>query len=407
MTEYLQKIKEKFAVKESQDLKEAEVFNERKKRILLVIKARWAIVAFYFLYGVLSTLWLVSKFPNSIYFRGFLLYGISVLVFAFYNGLLHYSYERLSRFKGLAQVQMGIDVLFTTIIIHYTGGLYSWFWAIYLLIILQSAFLFDRKIETMEIASLSGFAFGLLLILENNNIVHKYSLSKLLEQTNRSEIYINLKIVWVAATCIVIAFIASYFLGVIREHERYLAYKSITDGLTELNNHSYFHHRLKSEVERAKRYKRSFSLILMDIDDFKKYNDSFGHQAGDKLLHEVANVFKHIVRKEVDTIYRYGGDEFAIIAPETEAEKLGSENGGAIVMSERIRETIKEKLPVTITIGVSSFPLHANDTSKIFRVADAALFKGKRKGKNCVIKASKKMLESEEEKPTQGYRFTG
>jgi len=393
MSRFLRKVKDSITIDEAKDTAEAELLAERKRRILLVIKARWAIMGAYLSYGAVAASWLFYKFPNNFPLRHLIFYGFGLLCLITYNGFLHYSYERLSKLKGIAQLQMFFDVLATTLIIYFTGGAASWFWSIYLLIILQSAFLFDRKFQTLEIAALAGLSYSLLAILQHNGIISNYSLSFLAEKSAGNTAYETLKILWVIFSSFAVAIIASYLLGMIRQRESYLAYKSITDGLTDLYNHSYFHKRLRSEIERAKRYDRVFSLALIDLDDFKQYNDTYGHQAGDELLRDVAIIFKQSIRSfDVDTVYRYGGDEFAIMLPETTSQKLASKGSGALSIAGRIQAKIKKELPISISIGIASYPHHANEASRIFKAADIALYRAKEKGKNNVVVASRKLI---------------
>lgn len=167
------------------------------------------------------------------------------------------------------------------------------------------------------------------------------------------------------------------------EHAR-LYELAITDGLTKLFIHRYFQARLEEEIVRAKRYHACCSLILFDIDHFKKFNDTYGHQQGDIVLMEVAKLVKLTVRDTVDIPARYGGEEFAIILPETDAK-------GALLVAERFRKTIEafdfpgqeQALKVTISLGVSTFPDHASEKNVLIKKADVALYECKNRGRNC------------------------
>ncbi len=167
------------------------------------------------------------------------------------------------------------------------------------------------------------------------------------------------------------------------EHAR-LYELAITDGLTRLYIHRYFQARLEEEILRAKRYHTMVSLILFDIDHFKKFNDTYGHQQGDMVLMEVARLIKQTVRDTVDIPARYGGEEFTIILPETDAK-------GAQLVAERLRKTVEshdfpgqgQTLKVTVSLGISSFPDHATSKALLIRKADLALYTCKKKGRNC------------------------
>jgi diguanylate cyclase (GGDEF)-like protein len=160
---------------------------------------------------------------------------------------------------------------------------------------------------------------------------------------------------------------------------------SITDGLTKLHNHRFFQDYLRREMKRAKRTGESLSLVLIDIDDFKQFNDRFGHAAGDAMLRHVADVMNGVIR-EMDLLARYGGEEFAILASQTDLE-------GACTLGEKVRLAVadarfqpagEDGKPVTVavSVGVSSF---YGDEKAFFNEADRALYRAKAKGKDCVV----------------------
>lgn len=158
---------------------------------------------------------------------------------------------------------------------------------------------------------------------------------------------------------------------------------SITDGLTGLFNHRHFWHLLHNELSRADRSKGDLAIILVDIDDFKKVNDQFGHPVGDVLLQSFTDVLRESVR-ETDIVARYGGEEFAVMLPNTERI-------GAMRVAEKIRQSIEHmnfKVPetditisVTASIGVS---IYQGNRRELFKAVDKALYASKNKGKNCV-----------------------
>ncbi len=164
---------------------------------------------------------------------------------------------------------------------------------------------------------------------------------------------------------------------------------SVTDRLTEMYNHGYFQQRLEEEVGRASRFGHRLSLIMLDIDDFKKFNDTYGHPRGDKVLQAVSDIIKQNLR-EIDVAARYGGEEFVVVLPETESE-------GAAAVAERIREDVTkyefiggDDIPPvhkSVSIGVATFPYHADTHIKLIEAADKAMYAAKRQGKNKVVVA--------------------
>jgi len=159
---------------------------------------------------------------------------------------------------------------------------------------------------------------------------------------------------------------------------------SLTDPLTGLHNRRYLEARMFEEVSRAKRYNHAMSFMMIDIDDFKLYNDHYGHQAGDRALEITAHCLTSTVRK-IDVAARYGGEEFSILMPQTSLQE-------ASVIADRIRRAVagtaypkgeKQQLgAVTVSIGLSSFSSVLDSSEKVVRAADRALYHAKRQGKN-------------------------
>ncbi len=158
---------------------------------------------------------------------------------------------------------------------------------------------------------------------------------------------------------------------------------AIRDGLTGLYTHRYFQERLEEEILKSKRYGSPVSLIMLDTDNFKKYNDTYGHPEGDKLLQRIAKYLRETLR-ESDVICRYGGDEFSIILPNIDKNT-------AIRIAQRIHARFDSvnlpgrKVRVTASIGVATFPYDATTREKLIKAADTNLYKAKQMGRNRIV----------------------
>lgn len=152
------------------------------------------------------------------------------------------------------------------------------------------------------------------------------------------------------------------------------------DPLTGLYNRRHFHERLRSELNRSGRKKEAVSLLMIDVDNFKQYNDNFGHIAGDRALKQLGALFKSSLRK-MDVIVRYGGEEFTVILPETNLAK-------GLAVAEHLRSTVEgarfSGRRLTVSIGVAAFPDQATDVDELIDVSDRAMYTAKKLGRNQV-----------------------
>jgi diguanylate cyclase (GGDEF)-like protein len=164
---------------------------------------------------------------------------------------------------------------------------------------------------------------------------------------------------------------------------------TITDSLTQLANRRQFENQLNLEIKRLSRHRGGLSMLVADVDDFKKLNDTLGHAAGDEFLKQIANILKETVR-ETDLVARYGGEEFVVVATNTGLE-------GAVILGEKVCTAVAEASFIvdssmrprraTISVGVAEFRGSQTD---LFNSADAALYEAKSAGKNCVVAAGER-----------------
>ncbi len=170
----------------------------------------------------------------------------------------------------------------------------------------------------------------------------------------------------------------------LEKHVEEVKQLAVTDGLTGLSNHRRFKEELRREITRSTRFKSPLGLIFLDIDHFKKVNDTHGHAVGDQVLRGIAGILTEGVRT-VDLPCRYGGEEFAVILPNTEKAE-------ALMVAERLRTATEaqplgddKKVPVTLSAGVAMFPDDSQDPDQLLEVADSRLYRAKQTGRNRVV----------------------
>ncbi len=388
-----------------------EFLKENRERAGLVIRARWVLLLILSVYGVVVHIFFQHKSADteSLAWVHLIAPFAAVLFVAAYNACFQYTYRWFLRIRWLNQLQILFDLLVVTVMVHFSGGALSWFWAMYMVLTLEAALILDKMSDTYAIALGGAIAYGGLLTLEFHGIVPPVRMPFENNALQQNFSYAWIKWAWVSITNCCIAFVGAFMMDTVRQREAVLRDMVVRDSLTGLYNRHYFFFRLRSEIQRAKRYGRTLSLLILDVDDFKKFNDGHGHLAGDELLRILAGIMKDNIRRsddkasyEVDIACRYGGEEFAVILPE-------AVSGQATVAAERLRQTVGTKastdvnerilhrlagtdgggVQVTVSIGVSSYPEHGVQVESLIQAADDAMYLAKRKGKNRVVVAGR------------------
>ncbi|MGE5664078.1 MAG: diguanylate cyclase [Deltaproteobacteria bacterium] len=399
------------------------LLSEARQRVRRVITARWVLVGLLAAYGVFVAVLYghPSADPDAVGGTHRLVAVAAILFGAGYNAWYHYSYRWFIRIRSLNQVQILFDIIVVTVLVHYSGGAVSWFWAMYAVLTLEAALLLDRKGDTYAMAVLGSLAYGGLLTFEYYDLVRPVAMPFENNSLQRTFSYEMIKWGWVLVTNLCVAFVGDYMMDSVKRRQEMLRRLVVQDPLLPLYNRRYFYYRFNSEIQRAKRYGRTVSLLILDVDEFKRFNDQVGHLAGDALLRTLAELILSNIRRgdddpsyEVDIACRYGGDEFALILPEAAssqgaaaAERLRAniETKWAVVVAERIRRQVEnirwEGQGATVSVGVASYPEHGVDMDGLVKAADDALYVAKRSGRNRVVVAGSVLPPAEPEAETR------
>ncbi len=231
---------------------------------------------------------------------------------------------------------------------------------------------------TLKFASVSAMIF-LTLLTYTGYTIFTFQMMK------HFNLWVDLVSPLMFATIVFIAMLIVKYLIKSKDFEQQYRLAT-TDGLTGLYNHRYFQEQMNNALENAKRYETEFSLIIIDIDHFKKFNDNFGHQCGDRVLRSVAQILKRNVRA-TDIVCRYGGEEMSIILPNIghfdaifTAQKLCD-----MVAANEVQTSNDKTTNVTISLGVSTYSQDGETVQELIKVADERLYVAKEKGRNQVI----------------------
>ena len=321
-----------------------------------IIQLRWLVV----IVSAYMLIFTEQRLLGPVLIHGFALF------YVLSNAALYFLAERLFKSLRLFSLLVIFDTLALSFCLIVTGQLGSDLYLTYFLIILIAGFWRDFRWSVAFAVVISLLYSGLLFLAESLTT------------------YLFLRVPFLFAASL----LYGYFTHVLSS-ERTLREKAEQearrDFLTGLPNRQAYDERIREEIERANRYSRSLSLLMIDIDDFKMINDSFGHPCGDIVLQKIATLLDNNVRR-MDFVARYGGEEFVIILPETTLQ-------GAVELANRIRSVIKETpfettnglLYVTASIGVGSHLVNdSSDHVQMNLEADQALYLAKRSGKDRV-----------------------
>jgi diguanylate cyclase (GGDEF)-like protein len=163
-----------------------------------------------------------------------------------------------------------------------------------------------------------------------------------------------------------------------------MARLAITDDLTSLCNRRHFLDRLKAEIDRARRYEQTFSVAMLDIDNFKVVNDTYGHGLGDRILADMGRLLRKSARSS-DLAARYGGEEFVIMMPMTGG--LAAQMAGDRLREAVASHTFPRRKKLTVSVGLATYPEDGASAEELLHRADATLYEAKRSGRNCVVSA--------------------
>ncbi len=253
--------------------------------------------------------------------------------------------------------------------------------------------------KRLVISGVSGAVTGYLILHPLSMFIHRYydnghAINWIFLKSAFSPDHVGMALYFTVLGCILGLIVGSYIIKIRKQYNN-IKVLSLTDELTTLYNRRYFFVRLNDEIERAKRYDKKFSLLMIDIDNFKYFNDTFGHQKGDELLRKFASRVRNSVRL-ADFVSRYGGEEFTIIMPETDCEM-------AVKFAERLRHHIEsvaflnnnqeDYRRFSISIGIAEFNSSVRDCDDLIKKADTALYAAKQKGKNRVCAYESSSME--------------
>ncbi len=363
-----------------------EALRGNMQRVGLVIRVRWAIVAMLAGYSVVAASIYGLSTDMDVLVRNMTVPAIALIFVIMYNGFYQILYRKAANLAFLNQAQLLFDTIVVTVLVYYSGGVYSWFASMYLLFILESAFILTRRSQVWMLVATSSVFYGFVLFGEYLGWFPHIDLPFVANELYANITYVLVRYLWKVTLFAGAALMGMLMMKSIRDREDELRESSFIDELTGLFNRPYFQRVLSVELERARRNDRGVALVLADIDGLGEVNRTFGVEVGDQLLGAIGGHLRRIGdtdpddwARSVDISCRFGGEEFALIVPE-----FGRNDGSRMPIDERaltdaeafraaVAGTRASGVGVTVSVGVAIGPRDGESPDALIDAADRML----------------------------------
>ena len=359
-----------------------EALQANTRRVGLVIRVRWALVAALAFFSLLAGWIYAMDFPWAELWPNMVVPALALLFVLLYNSFYQLTYKRLGNIAILNHMQLLFDVLVVTVLVYYSGGVHSWFWTMYSLFILEAAFILPKRWHVWMVAGAAALASGFVYWGEYAGFLPHVTMPYVANPLYHDFTYVSVRYLWQLTVLSGTAIVATLMTSTIRSREAELAASSIIDEKTGLYDRHYLLRALSSELLRAQRDHRPLHVLLADIDHFGTFNKLVGFDAGDKMLVSVAAALAHEMETpgtpdgQTNVVGRFGGEEFGVVLVERPRGGYPSHED-AVAIAERMREAAEglriEQAGVTVSMGLASYPEDGQSADELLNVADERL----------------------------------
>jgi len=374
-----------------------EALHANIERVGLVIKVRWLLVAALGAYSLLGA-WAYARQAPLESIAHNLVTPVAAMVFMmFYNVFYQLTYRRLGNIAVLNHAQLMFDAMVVAVLVYYSGGAHSAFWAMYMLFVLEAAFILPKRWQTWAMAAFCLVLNGIVIWGVYAKLLPDISVPFVLGDLHRNFTFVFVTYLWQATVLFGTASVSTMMMSALKVREEDLAKSSIFDSKTGLHDRTHFNQALASELFRAEKDSRNVALILIDIDDFAGLNRALGFAHGDRLLLAISEVIRETIQDcsatlggETNLVARYGGEEFAVLlAQDSQCNPPTLEYVAGVAESVRcaIEKVKVEDAGVTISVGAVSTQTDGWVAQDLLAAADNAVQESLSAGGNrvCVV----------------------
>lgn len=374
-----------------------EALHANTERVGLVIRVRWAIIGALALFSVVGATIYGLSVDLTTFTDNMVVPALAMLFVAGYNTYYQMTYRRLGNLAFLNQAQLVFDILVVSVLVYYSGGVYSWFSTMYLLFILEGAFIQPKRSQVWLLVGTAAVCYGIVVFGVYARWLPHVQMPFVNNELQGNLTFVLVRYLWFLTMYVGVAIVGMLMMKSIRARERELRESSFVDDLTGLYNRQYFQRVLTTEVERARRNGRGLGLLLADVYRLGDINRTFGVDVGDALLAAFAQRLKEAsavdtgdVGFDLSVACRVGGEELALIVPElsSETDDAPSLTERLLAIAERFRSAVAttraDGVSAVVSVGVAVIPHDGDTPDQLLDAADAMLSSADRSGGNTV-----------------------
>jgi len=360
-----------------------EALDANTQRVGLVIKLRWVLVAALVVFSIVALAIYTVDIPLPELLEKMMIPAGALLFVVGYSAFYTMTYERLGNIAVLNQLQLMFDILVVGVLIHYSGGVYSWAHAMLLLFILEGTFILPRARDAWFLTVFAGLVYSGVIAVGYFGWADPVLMPYIQNNLHHVGPYVSVRALWSLTLMSGVTLIGTIMMSKIRDRERKMSERSMIDHCTSLFNRTYFNSALKTEVARAHRTNTAVGVVLMDITRFKEFNRAFGYKEGDRMLQEVSSGLEDVisqmdgVEQDLDILCRYGGEEFVAIIPEAAMGTGDIFYEKVMKMAEMFRQRTEclrvDDRSVVLSAGVAVYPDDGKTVDDLMVAADQAL----------------------------------
>lgn len=367
------------------------------ERVGLVIRVRWALVAVLVVFSALGGSVFAMDATWSELVDNMRVPAIAVVFVVCYNTYYSLTYRRVGNISFLNHAQLLFDAMVVTVLVYYSGGVYSWFHAMFALFVFEAAFILPKARDTLIIAAFCALAYGAVLWGEYFGLLEHVDIPYTHGDLHLNRTYVTVRYMWQVALLGGASMVAILMTSAVRGRENQLASSAIVDEKTGLYDRRYFLRALASELRRAERDGRQLWALMLDIDDFAEFNRMFGIPRGDEMIGVVADALSRTFEECAETgffatnlLSRFGGEEFAILlveGPDGDPPDVHDAETLAEALREAVEVARSNDASVTVSVGAASYPEYGPTADTLLSAVEEALLAAAATGGNRVVVA--------------------